>query len=352
MRPQLVAFDAQTSGGANVGLNSISTTAKEVQTAEPGKAVEYTWYAGNIDARATSDATRYIPIEFGTSNLMTPDVMNHYFHGLIGGLVIEPFGSSGWENAGVEALVREKDGGSFREFAVFTQDNLNSGGLFEAVNYGSELLATGSPTPVRLCQGCSSSDFSCTYTKDAYASADSACTAFAFTPQTPTFSACVGESVRFRVFHPGGINTAQVFEIFGHNWSEAPYMTAYDHCDAPTTQTNLWASQQQGTTNQCANQPFLLGRLTEALRIQGDWEASLNTWHGSAMGHGPGNHLDLLIARAGGPYHQAGTYMYRTFPSMHFDLGLWGWFQVVPESDPKCASSTPDKALKNQWEGK
>jgi len=352
MRPQLVAFDAQSSGGANVGLNSISTAAKEVQTAGPGKMVEYTWYAGNIDARATTDATRYIPIEFGSSNLMTPDVMNHYFHGLIGGLVIEPLGSSGWENAGVEALVREKDGGSFREFAVFTQDNLNSGGLFEAVNYGSELLATGSPQPVRLCQGCSTSDFSCTYTKDAYESANSACTAFAFTPQTPTFSACVGESVRFRVFHPGGINTAQVFEIFGHNWSEAPYTTAYDHCEAPTTQTNLWASQEQGTTNQCANRPFMLDRLAEALRIQGAWEASLNTWHGSAMGHGPGNHLDLLIARAGGPYHQAGTYMYRTFPSMHFDLGLWGWFQVIPETDPKCASGKPDKALKNQWEGK
>ena len=178
----------------------------------------------------------------------------------------------------------------------------------------------------------------------------SACNPLNFIPQTPVFTACAGESVRFRLLHPGGINTNQVFEIYGHNWSESPYETAYDHCEAPTTQTNLWASQQQGTTNLCAGFPYLPAKRAAAERREGEWEASLNAWQGARMGQGPTNHLDILLAQAGGPFQRTGTYMYRSFPAMHFELGLWGWFNVVdPSQNAKCgAIIRPDNALKNQ----
>jgi hypothetical protein len=350
-RAQLVAFDARTSGGFNVGQNPISSGGTVVQTAGPGQKVSYTWFAGNVDAKAKTAAERYIPIEFGAANLLAPDVMNHYFHALMAGLVVEPMGSNGWEQAGVEAYVKQRDGSGFREFAVFTQDNLNSGGIFEAVNYGSEFLATGLPSaPSRYCATCPTTDLSCSFAQNVFLSPGGTCTPYTFAPQTPVFTACTGESVRFRLLHPGGINTNQVFEIYGHNWSESPYETNYDHCEAPTTQTNLFASQQQGTTNLCANQPYSLAKLAAVQRTQGDWEASLNAWFGARMGHGPTSHLDVLIAQAGGPFQKAGTYLYRSFPSMHFANGVWGWFNVVdPGQNAKCSvTARPDNSLMNQ----
>jgi hypothetical protein len=350
-RPQLVAFDARTSGGFNVGQNAVANPGTALQTAGPGQKVSYTWYAGNVDAKARNAAERYIPVEFGAANLLTPDVMNHYFHGLMAGLVVEPQGSTGWEQGGVEAYVKEKDGSGFREFTVFTQDNLNSGGGFDAVNYGSEFLAANLPSTVtRSCAGCSSTDFSCSFTNSPFLSSNGACTPLNFIPQTPVFTACAGESVRFRLLHPGGINTNQVFEIYGHNWSESPYETEYDHCEAPTTQTNLWASQHQGTTNLCANQPFSLAKLAAVQRSEGDWQASLNAWFGARMGHGPTSHLDVLLAQAGGPFQKTGTYMYRSFPAMHFQFGVWGWFNVVdPGQNAKCSVvARPDTSLMNQ----
>ncbi len=353
-RPQLVAFDARNSGGFNVGQNPISSGSTVVQTAAPGQKVSYTWYAGNVDAKAKTAAERYIPVEFGASNLLAPDVMNHYFHALMAGLVIEPQGSTGWEQGGVEAFVKERDGSGFREFTVFTLDNFvgNPTGPFGAVNFGAELLANGNPTPARNCANCPGTDFSCSFTANTFLSpAAGSCNPYSFTPQTPVFTACAGESVRFRLLHPGGTNTNQVFEIYGHNWSESPYETAYDHCEAPTTQTNLFASQQQGTTNLCANQPFSLAKLAAVQRVQGDWEASLNAWFGARMGHGPTSHLDILLAQAGGPFRKAGTYLYRSFPAMHFANGIWGWFNVVePGQSPKCTVTTvrPDTSLMNQ----
>ncbi len=367
-RPQLVAFDAQTGGGANVGLNPISDQNSTVQTAGPGQTVSYTWYAGNIDAKATSDDRRYIPAEFGAANLMSTDVINHYLHGLIGGLVIEPAGSTGWENAGTSALVKRAGGLSqFREFVVNFTDELggqvtNGGGTIDAINLRSETLQTDSrfastaacnanldqsallaqsptaATPQLFCKGACSA-------------------ACAFTPETPMFTACAGESVRFRVLHGGGTNTDQVFEIYGHNWSEAPYMSNPKlnpaACEAPTTQTNLWSSLEQGTTNLCGPRAYVLDWLAEEKKADTLWSASLNTWQGSRMGHGPSNHVDVDIAQAGGPFHRTGDYLYRSYPSMHFQLGVWGIFRVVdPKKNPQLCGGTlkPDLALKNQWE--
>jgi manganese oxidase len=367
LRPQLVAFDPAAGGGVNAGLDPIGSSSQGIQTAGPGQKVTYTWYAGNVDARAEREADRYIPIEFGAANLLAPDVMNHYPHALIGGLVIEPSGSSGWEGAGTTAVVKGKDGSQFREFVVFTQDNLAVSGI-EAVNYKSEPLdpLLGTVPTARFCSkaacdlykstlsGAVAQDAECSLAQaDANtlwcattSGGTTTCAQCSFKPVTPTFTACAGESVRFRVLHPGGFNTAEVFELYGHNWSEAPYVTEYDHCLSPTTHTNLWASQKQGTTNQCGNSAFTLDRLSAAERQENLWDASLNTWQGSRMGHGPSNHLDVLIPQAGGPFRIPGDYLYRTYSAMHFHGGMWGYFRVN-----QCTAARPDTALSNQLPG-
>ncbi len=371
LRPQLVAFDPAAGGGVNAGLDPIGSSTQGIQTAGPGQAVTYTWYAGNVDAKAANEAERYIPIEFGAANLLAPDVINHYPHALIGGLVIEPFGSS-WEAAGATAAIKKQDGSQFREFVVFTQDDLAVAGV-EAVNYKSEPLDQNgafNPRPVaRFCSKAACDAFAasvnvgdptvqdaeCSFAQSdtktlwcgtANTSGKVSCAECSFAPVTPTFTACAGDSVRFRVLHPGGFNTSEVFELYGHNWSEAPYTTDYDHCDSPTTHTNLWASQQQGTTNQCGNHGFTLGDMSVAKRHEALWDASLNTWQGSRMGHGPTNHIDVLIPQAGGPFRIPGDYLYRTYPAMHFHGGMWGYFRVN-----QCAAPKPDSALSNQLPG-
>src|SRR5262249_54069107 len=160
------------------------------------------------------------------------------------------------------------DGKLFRELVAFTQDGLNIGGVLDAVNYKSELLATANPSvAVRFCDSeCKLiGDISCDLSNAAYCTGTASgnqcrtCgdyyqklgTSF---PETPTFLACPGDEVRFRFMHGGGTNTNNGIEIFGHNWSEASYETLPEHCEAPTTQTNLFASQIMGDKNLCGEQ--------------------------------------------------------------------------------------------------
>ena len=57
---------------------------------------------------------------------------------------------------------------------------------------------------------------------------------------------------------------------------------------------------------------------------------SLTEWKGSRYGHGPANHYEIFIEKAGGEYAVAGDYMYRTFPANRVAPGIWGIFRVTP----------------------
>ncbi len=351
LRPQLVTYDPLSSDGFNAGNNP-------VQTAGPGEHVTYTWYAGNLNPAASAVEERYIPIEFGAANLMTPDPFNQYKHALFAGLIIEPRGST-WElednpatgkPSPTRAVVRPPlgaiSGEPFREFVVFTQDALNppvGAGAAEAINYKSEYLF---PSQSRFCseaeceasiKGAPQQDLSCYFKANAgqqkdipYCSNGSTCQPCEFQPETPTFQACAGEEVRFRLLHPGGTNTDEVFELAGHNFLESPYMTPPAFCEAPTTHTNLYAAPIQGIYNLCGSSQFTSRRLATG----GLWSASLNEWKGSRAGHGPGNHFDILIDLAGGPNMVPGDYLYRSAPAFHFNLGMWGIFRVADREKP------------------
>ncbi len=368
LRPQLVTFDARTSDGTNAGFNP-------EQTAAPQQSVQYTWYAGNVDAASG----KHIPIEFGAANLLAADPMNHYLHGLFGGLIIEPKGASFKPATGTTSVVSFTDvhgrPRQFREFVIFAQDDTNDfSGNFNAVNYASEYLFGGNG-PIRFCgpantqAGCDSSDNSCVNTAAFFCNqtvgnqqqcvpvgkscVDSSgncveCDQQPPFPTTPTFLACAGEEVRFRLLHGGGTNTNNTFELFGHVFSEQPYMTRKEHCIPHLTHTNLYASQVQGMENLCGSKEFTL----ETLLTGGVWNDNLGEWKGSRPGHGPGNHYDIIV-EAGGANAEPGDYMYRSFPAFHYNLGLWGIFRVLPRSDPglKCIARAGGPSAVSAAEG-
>jgi manganese oxidase len=337
LHPQLATFDVRFSNGFNAGINPD-------QVVQTGKSRVYTWYAGNIDPKAPA-GQRHIPIEFGASNLLPSDVINHHQYGLFGALIIEPPGSQCILDSGkvqpieacrrTSATIRSADQ-SFRELVLITQDGLSgpanrlltpytlgtawlNGDQLNAVNYRSELLFLPKGGG-GFFRSCSTGDLSCVLSNTAQcctsATTKGTCSTWepCGEPQTPIFEACAGEQVRFRVLHPGGINTNQVFEIYGHNWQEQPYMSTGKGCPkpAPTTQTSLWSSSRIGTKNGC--DPLEQDTYSE--------------FQGSRMGHGPTNHFDVLIPSAGGANKVPGDYLYRTYPAMHYRLGLWGVFRV------------------------
>ena len=89
LHAQLVSFTMSEGDGANVGFNN-------VQTAPPGGKAEYVWYAGSIDTDPETGFRTPTPVEFGAINLMASDPIKGSNKGLIGGLVVEPQGST-WQ---------------------------------------------------------------------------------------------------------------------------------------------------------------------------------------------------------------------------------------------------------------
>jgi hypothetical protein len=113
-------------------------------------------------------------------------------------------------------------------------------------------------------------------------------------PQTPIFTAAIGDQARFRMTHPFGTGTSQVFTVHGHVWQRNPY-------------TNK--STQMGTN-------------------------SLSQWIGSRDNHGSTDHFDIIVDKAGGKGGQAGDYLYTVFVPVQARNGAWGIFRVGNNNTP------------------
>ncbi|HEV8579333.1 MAG TPA: hypothetical protein VGX68_09650 [Thermoanaerobaculia bacterium] len=362
LHPQLVTFNATAGSAFNAGTNP-------VQTVGPKEYKGYQWYAGNIDGSVVPP--RYIPIEFGAANLLPSDVFNHFQHGTFGTLVIEPLGATGWKQSDGTTAVVTSANGTFREFVLAIQDGLQSplnppalGPVnLNAVNYRTEPLNNSAQgVQVRWCGDPSvcqsttitpSGDVACVLsTKASGADTPLCCTTFLVAldgttscaacaacgaVRTPTLQACAGEQVRFRLLHAGGANTNEVFELYGHVWAETPYTSTGPGCIPPTTQTNLYSSSIIDDRHRCT--PSRLGKNGFNARFApfADVPDSLTDWQGSRMGHGPGNHFDVLVNRAGGANAVPGSYLYRSYPAMQYRLGPWGIFQVLSAADAQKA---------------
>jgi hypothetical protein len=312
LHPQLLSYDAATSTGANIGYNS-KNLPSQIATYK-GVTKTYQWYAGKIE-RDSSGNLNYTPVEFGTLNLFPSDPLLHASNSLFGSMVIEPAGSS-WTcdakdsngnplpsvscdppsstNNFTRASATVKDSTSqqeFREFVLMISDDIRiSGGNSSAVNYRTE------PKTFRYA-GNSTKDFSCMLSNQLIQGATK-------DPKTPIFTAPVGAGVRFRMAHPYGTGTSQVFAVHGHVWQRNPY------------QQN---SQAIGNNN-------------------------LSQWLGSRDNHGATDHFEAVINKAGGVNGTAGDYLYTVFLPGQAKLGPWGIFRVgnaTQTQDTNAACAAP-----------
>lgn len=294
LHPQLLSYDAARSSGMNVGWNR---QGQPNQLVGFGQTIKYQWYAGKIDRGVGGNLT-YTPVEFGSLNLFPSDQMYQNINGLFGAMIIEPQGSS-WQcgdsgsladcdpsggappKTRASATVTLADTTKFREFALMISDDIrissqNSG----AVNYRTE------PWAFRYA-GNATTDFSCNLSNQLIQQAQN-------DPQTPIFTAEVGDKARFRLMHPFGTGTSQVFSLHGHVWQRNPFKSD---------------SREMGDNN-------------------------LSQWLGSRDNHGSTDHFDILVDKAGGEAGSAGDYLYSVFVPIQARQGAWGIFRVGHNNVP------------------
>jgi manganese oxidase len=265
------------SDGANVGLNFDSTVG-------PGESILYRWYA---------------PDEFGLGVFSDRgDVQNHLHHGLYGGLVIEPTGSTYLDpgtgqdlKSGQQAVVANPNVPDFRENVVFENSDL---ALFRADG-------TGVPDNVDLAVAPSQQaddpedqgEFSIGYRNEPWnhrfqANNDLSLifsSAVHGDPATPLFSAYSGDPVRFRVAQAVGDSRSTGFALHGHEWRRSP------------------------------NDPG-----SQIAAFQGEFNPAVAY----------NIHLDPNVSGgAGGPNGFPGDYLYRSNTLLrHLPGGQWGIFRV------------------------
>ncbi|HSN54075.1 MAG TPA: hypothetical protein VLT32_05360, partial [Candidatus Sulfomarinibacteraceae bacterium] len=262
--------------------------------------------------------------------------------GLIGGLIVEPMGSTwqcdaGFANNGRPRFVDCYGGGrqglpttraaatittstgSFRDFVAIYQDDVNLRfgddvtlpGINDAGVFTNIAFAAGDPVPTvseeqepedsggkglnyrtepswfRLGYApTGNSGFTRTVDfTDVWANGT-----VGGDPKTPVFRAGPNQEVRFRLLKPGGHNRNQVFTLHGHLWPRHPY--------------NF-----------------------DSTRIDPDNQKTF--WHGEQMGHGPSNHVNVVpLNGAGGYYGATGDYLFRDMTPVHADNGTWGILRV------------------------
>ena len=113
-------------------------------------------------------------------------------------------------------------------------------------------------------------------------------------PKTPIFTADPGERVRFRMAHPYGTGTSQVFTVHGHVWPRNPYK----------------------------NESTEIG------------DNSLSQWLGSRDNHGATDHFEIVLGSAGGERGKPGDYLYTVYLPGQAQLGAWGIFRVGKSDAP------------------
>lgn len=297
--PQLVSYDATNSMGINVGYNRLVTGGQtQVARNTPSLVQNYQWYAGKIERDGTTAKVIHTPVEFGSGNLFPSDPLFQNVNGLFGQIIIEPAGST-WQ-CGQSGNVRDcyppaggtspttrtsatitlpGGSGSFREFSTMISDALRiSQNNSSAVNYGTE------PATFRFA-GTSTIDFSCMLSNVLVRTASDP-----GEPKTPIFTAAIGDRARFRMTHPFGTGTSQVFTLNGHVWQRNPFL----------------------------KQSTVIGNQV------------LSQWMGSRDNHGSSDHFELVVDKAGGEQARGGDYLYSVYLRDQITLGAWGIFRVGP----------------------
>ena len=315
LHPQLLYYDVSRDDAANVGGNA-------VQTVAPEKSKLYEWYAGNVTINPDGTITA-TPIEFGATNLISSDRIEHASKGAFGALIIEPHSSSWTESTSTRTSAwvtnpfpAPGQDAAFQEFVVMFQNDVNlrtdeelkplcgipTGGVVpgfgapienvgcdddaedsgaKAVNHRSEPLwkRMQYPPGTPLNQ---TDDFNDWY--DVLADVK-----VGARPQTPVFVVERSDSMRFRLLQAGGHSRNIVFDLHGHVWDKEPYI--------------------QSSTR--------IGR------------NSFSMWEGARFGVGPTFHFDAVMRNgAGGSFSIPGEYLFRDHAGPGLDGGMWGIVSV------------------------
>jgi hypothetical protein len=294
LHPQLVYYDVTDSDGYNVGFNPTQTVAS-------GGSITYQWYAGGFEADPFGTMV-HVPREFGSTNLMSSDTIKHAHKGAIGSLIIEPAGSTWWEDPKMRAsaviTVGEKQ---FQEFVLQFQTDINF--RYGNDNSAVKLLAE-TEDPEDSGQKAFNYRSEPMWKRFSYAPQTPLETTrtFIFTnafsntllgvdPETPLFNAKLGLATRFRILAAGGHARNSVFNLHGHIWRELPYVN-----DSREIGANIRSE-----------------------------------WTGTFMGIGPSSHFDAVLEHgAGSLFRIPGDYMYRNQMSFLLDGGMWGILRVHP----------------------
>jgi hypothetical protein len=319
LHAQLVSYDVRASDGATIGRNA-------VQTAAPGKSVDYWWYAGIIEGGTQT------PIEFGAINLLPSDPLMQVYRGLFGSLIVEPAGSRWMADPHSNVSATVWNGGKvFREFVVSYQNDANmltngaswwsTGSPLAGFNYRSEppWLRFGKMLDSALGAKNKPGDWTKLTQSDVNniaalpmtlvnGTATTANQLVRAEPETPIFRAPAKMPARFRLLMPGGDGDNQItWELTGHLWQEEPYMNA---------STKIGYNPKSDT-------------------------------NGSLTGYGVTSAFEVVLddtpgtTPSGGRFGVPGDYLYRAWTANMFQGGAWGIFRVAPWK-PRQGQSYPD----------
>lgn len=201
---QGLAYDVQTSDGANVGFNQDSTTDNEIT---------YTWYAENEGVYLFHDMADARSSEEGTN-----------IHGLFGAIIVEPAEAKWFDpetgeelENGLFADVYPPIGPSFREYAVFFHDEL-------------EMKDKNGNQPIDHHTHLPSSTTGISYRAEpmrnrmplthdpADSGEDISMSSWVYgDPAPPIPRAYIGDPTKIRLIH-GGVKETHVFHLHNHQW--------------------------------------------------------------------------------------------------------------------------------------
>jgi hypothetical protein len=279
MHAAMVEYNPTRADGATVGYNFDQTVA-------PGRSITAFWYVGEALAGTTATLA-----DFG-------DRRGHRHHGLFGGLLVEPKGST-WSDpatgapltsgAGAAAVVRWTDAGGtaqvYREHAIDWEDGLNlrtaSGAAVPAANEVDDPYDLGN-------RGVNyrTERFAPRLAKDSAVS-NVFSSAVHGDPATPVLRAYAGDPFKLRLLSSSDRGRAHTFVLSGHGWNYQP----------------------------------------------ADPSSTVVSAHGLLLaGHAVSR---LLVGGAGGPRRTTGDFLYRDGnQSNQTNAGLWGLLRVHDTVQP------------------
>jgi hypothetical protein len=294
IHPKLLTYDVTRDSGMNVGLNPI-------QTVSFGNKRTYRWYAGNVDGSTA------VAIEFGSSNLISADPIEHPSLSMVGAFVTEPKGSTWPANGPLTADVKSGNATLFREFVNVLANNAylypinalpsatNTAKFFNAINYwtnstGYRFAGQNGVNPPQNINPSNANVISDIFsnTKNIPGSATE------WGDPQPVWVVERKKPFRMRMVHPDGLGgfPDDVLKLHGHVFAEEPY-------------TNHSASLGLNTSS---------------------------NWMSGREGFGPGNQFDVVISSAGGEHGIPGDFLFASFPAAEQASGNWGLVRVCDPS--------------------